>query len=95
MQLSLHREGAWAELRVEDTGPGIDPDRRADLFDRFARGGRGDVTGTGLGLAIALRVAQAHGGNIELRDRPDGGRGLCAVVRLPLISGGPGVLTQS
>lgn len=95
VDVSLKVDGAWAELRVEDTGPGIEPQRRATLFDRFERGGRGDVAGTGLGLAIALRVARAHGGTIELGDRADGGRGLSAVVRLPLFSGGSTVLTDS
>ncbi|MCC2657012.1 MAG: integral rane sensor signal transduction histidine kinase [Panacagrimonas sp.] len=94
IDVGLRRDGAWADLRVEDTGPGIAPERRAHLFDRFARGGRGDVAGTGLGLAIALRVAHAHGGTIELRDRSDGGSGLCAVVRLPLVSSGSHVLAD-
>jgi two-component system OmpR family sensor kinase len=84
VDVSLHVDGERAELRVEDTGPGIEPERRAALFERFARGGRGDVAGTGLGLAIALRVARAHGGSIELCDRSDGRPGLRAVVRLPL-----------
>lgn len=95
IDVSLRIDGSWAELQVEDTGPGIAPGRRAALFERFARGGRGDVAGTGLGLAIALRVAHAHGGTIELRDRADGRSGLCATVRLPLISRDAAVLTDS
>ena len=95
IDVSLRVEGAQAELKVEDTGPGIEAERRAELFERFARGGRGDVAGTGLGLAIALRVARAHGGSIELRDRADGRQGLCAVVRLPRVSNAPDVLTDS
>lgn len=95
VDVSLHVDGTWAELRVQDTGPGIEPQRRAALFDRFVRGGQGDVAGTGLGLAIAQRVARTHGGIIELRDRPDGREGICAVVRLPIGAGGSKVLMDS
>lgn len=84
VDVSVRPDGQWVELRVEDTGPGIEAERREALFERFARGGRGDVAGTGLGLAIALRVAHAHGGTIELGDRGDGARGLRILVRLPL-----------
>ena len=40
-----------------------------------------DTVGTGLGLSIARDVAQAHGGNLTLRNRPEGG--LTAELRLP------------
>jgi two-component system OmpR family sensor kinase len=62
-------------LRVADTGPGIPPEQREHVFDRFHRGGDADTPGTGLGLAIVKRVAERHGATVRLLDGP-GGRGL-------------------
>ena len=57
-------------LTVDDDGPGIAPERRADVFRPFEAGAGG---GTGLGLSIALDVVRAHGGDIALEDSPLGG----------------------
>lgn len=76
-------EGKNTVLRVSDTGPGISPADLPHIFDRFYRGaasGR-ESDGTGLGLAIVKRVAEAHGGSIDVRSEP--GRGTTFVVRLP------------
>lgn len=80
--LALTQLGDRVLLEVTDNGPGIPPERRAAVFDRFHReaGGRGD--GYGLGLSIVQRVAQLHGGQIELLDAP-WGQGLCVRVSLP------------
>jgi signal transduction histidine kinase len=50
------------EIAVEDTGPGIPPDRIDGIFDRYTRSA--DSGGTGLGLAIAKALVEAHGGSI-------------------------------
>jgi len=68
-------EAQHATLRVIDTGPGIPPDQRERVFDRFHRGGDPETPGTGLGLAIVKRVAERHGATLRLQDGP-GGRGL-------------------
>ena len=71
-------------LRVRDSGPGIPEDRLEQVFDPFFRleASRNRATGgTGLGLTIARNIAQAHGGDIELRNRAEGG--LEAVLTLP------------
>jgi signal transduction histidine kinase len=71
-------------LRVRDPGPGIPEDQLEQVFEPFYRleGSRNRATGgTGLGLTIARNIAQTHGGDIELRNRAEGG--LEAVLRLP------------
>jgi signal transduction histidine kinase len=64
-------------LEVDDEGPGVRPEDRAAIFDRFVRGraasARGDSDGTGLGLALVARHATAQGGQATVTDRPGGG----------------------
>lgn len=68
-------------LTVSDDGPGVDPELRDRLFERFVRGS-GDRGGSfGLGLAIVRAVAESHGGTVAV-EHPDGG-GARFVVRLP------------
>jgi two-component system, OmpR family, sensor kinase len=64
-----------ARLWVRDSGPGIDPAEREEIFERLARGrrARGSYEGTGLGLAIVRAIAEGHGGRIELRSEPGEG----------------------
>ena len=57
-------DGRWAQLGVEDDGPGVSPELRGRLFERFAKGH--DSAGSGLGLAICRWVAHSHGGEIAL-----------------------------
>ena len=57
------------DVRIHDDGPGIAPDVRDRLFERFARGdsSRERRTGsTGLGMSIALAIVQSHGGSIDV-----------------------------
>jgi signal transduction histidine kinase len=59
-----------AELVVADDGPGIAPEVKKHLFERFARGA-GEVSGSfGLGLAIVQAVADAHGATIDVKSSP-------------------------
>lgn len=79
---------ADVRIIVDDDGPGIPEDSLERVFDPFVRleGSRSRETGgTGLGLSITRTVVHAHGGEVTLRNRPEGG--LRAEIRLPLGSG--------
>jgi signal transduction histidine kinase len=65
-------DGEAVVIDVADDGPGIPPEQRARMFERFTRGERAAGGGTGLGLAIARWVVQLHGGTIRVVDRPAG-----------------------
>jgi two-component system sensor histidine kinase MprB len=72
---------AGGELSVRDHGPGIAPEDREHVFDRFYRAAAArSLPGSGLGLAIVREVAEAHGGTVEADDAPGGG----AILRLRL-----------
>jgi PAS domain S-box-containing protein len=78
-----------AVLTVTDTGPGIQPQERARLFERLFRGDdvkRLQVSGAGLGLAIARSIVEAHDGTIEARTDPECG-GATFELALPLLVG--------
>jgi signal transduction histidine kinase len=68
------------EIRVRDTGTGIDPELLPHVFERFSRGA--GSTGSGLGLSIARGLIELHGGTIEASS-PSGG-GTEILVRLPI-----------
>lgn len=69
-------------LEVEDTGPGIPPDQRNRVFERFYRIPGSEQQGSGLGLSIVRRVAELHRAAIRLEDGA-GGQGLRARVAFP------------
>lgn len=63
-------------LVVDDDGPGVAPEDRARIFDRFVRldhARQRDAGGSGLGLAIVAEVVERHGGGIEVTASPQGG----------------------
>jgi two-component system OmpR family sensor kinase len=71
-----------AVLEVADTGPGIAAAERDRVFHRFYRSETAsEGGGSGLGLAIVRRIAERHGGTVDLLDAPDGG--LLARVSIP------------
>ena len=82
IRLAVSEFGGTVQMRVVDTGPGIEPERRARLFEPFQRLGDTDnSTGLGLGLAVARGFVNGMGGTIEAEDTPGGG--LTMVVTLP------------
>lgn len=81
ISVKVGREGGRAKLVVEDDGPGIEPEQRKRIFDRFVRRGGDSGSSTGLGLAIVRAVAESHGGSVTLADAAPGSR---FTVSLPL-----------
>ena len=77
--------GAAVVLEVEDDGPGVAPQDRPRVWDRFYRGAHPKGAGTGLGLAIVQHIARAHGGDAQLHEGL-GGRGLCVRITFPAAS---------
>jgi two-component system, OmpR family, sensor histidine kinase KdpD len=83
--IGLRRDGDDAVIEVTDRGPGVPPDKRESVFERFADWrppGYEDRPGTGLGLFISRTVARRHGGEASIADGPAGGTML--LVRLPV-----------
>ncbi|HLW23696.1 MAG TPA: ATP-binding protein, partial [Steroidobacteraceae bacterium] len=74
-----HAPGATT-LEIEDSGPGIPPEERERVFDRFYRRPGELAAGNGLGLAIAREIAEHHGATISLEVSDELG-GLAARVR--------------
>jgi two-component system OmpR family sensor kinase len=73
------RDGT-ARLWVSDTGPGVEPEDRERIFERFARGTSPRHEGSGLGLPIVRAIAEAHGGHVELDTRPPAGSTFTVVI---------------
>jgi two-component system sensor histidine kinase KdpD len=67
IRIATRASDSGVDVTIADEGPGIHPDDRAGIFDRFYRGvTRGDVEGSGLGLAIAKRAVERAGGTLVL-----------------------------
>jgi two-component system, OmpR family, sensor kinase len=71
-----------ARLTVSDDGPGIPPEERKRVFDRFYRRAGTVPSGSGLGLAIVKAIADAHGATVSLADGA-AGKGLAVSVTFP------------
>jgi signal transduction histidine kinase len=74
--LSARQHGELVEIRVRDTGDGLDPERIEHLFERYYRGSDARTRGSqgaGLGLSISQAIATAHGGQIKASNLEEGG----------------------
>ncbi len=84
--IGLEAVGGEAVFSVTDTGIGIEPEDREQLFERFFRGTEAHslaIQGAGLGLAIAATIVNGHDGRIDIESAP--GRGSTFTIRLPLL----------
>ena len=85
VRVSVRASNGTAEIVVADTGPGLEPEQVAHVFERFYRvdASRARASGgVGLGLSIVSAVAEAHGGSVRAESEP--GRGATFTIALPL-----------
>jgi two-component system sensor histidine kinase BaeS len=85
INLCAKRFADGVELRIQDSGPGIDPEELERIFDRFYRSDKSrqrDESGSGLGLAIAKSIVEGHNGRIWAESEP--GQGVTIVIALPV-----------
>ena len=85
VEVLVEDDGDHAILKVLDRGAGLDPSIEGREFDPFVTG---RASGTGLGLAMVKRVAEEHGGSVELCSNAGGGT--IAKLILPKQQGAPG-----
>ena len=86
VSVTLAVAAPWAELRVRDTGVGIEPGAVARMFEPFVQGEQGLARtrgGLGLGLPLVRGLTELHGGSVEARSEGPG-RGAEFLVRFPL-----------
>ncbi|NOZ32764.1 MAG: HAMP domain-containing protein [Alphaproteobacteria bacterium] len=83
-RVSVKLEAQRILIRIDDDGPGIPAEHREDVFQPFRRlesSRNRETGGTGLGLAVARTIVRAHGGDITITNRSEGG--LRVILRLP------------
>jgi signal transduction histidine kinase len=74
IKIGAHPDGEWVNMWVEDSGPGIPPENRESIFDKFTRlHGEEGPSGFGLGLAYCRLAVEGHGGRIWIEDAPEEG----------------------
>jgi two-component system, OmpR family, sensor kinase len=96
IRAGVERENGSAIVTVEDDGPGIDPELRDRVFERFVRGSGDSGRSFGLGLSIVRAVAESHGGTVRVESPTTTGasiaRGTRFVVTLPAATREPATL---
>jgi two-component system phosphate regulon sensor histidine kinase PhoR len=85
--VSVAPDGAFVNLAVTDSGPGIEPEHLPHVFERFyridrARSSGNSNPGSGLGLAITRHIVEAHGGKADVESAP--GESTTFTLRLPV-----------
>jgi two-component system sensor kinase FixL len=85
LSLTVRRNAEVVTLEVEDSGPGVAPDVRNDIFEPMITTKK---DGLGLGLAMSRSVVQAHGGSITLADSPLGGAKFIVTLPVDGVQGG-------
>lgn len=71
--VTLTREGSQARIEVSDRGVGVPAKERARIFAPYTHGSNVENAGMGLGLYVAREIVRAHGGQIGVKPRKDGG----------------------
>jgi PAS domain S-box-containing protein len=86
VDLYLEQHGSLAEIRIEDSGPGVPAEFLPRIFERFSQADGSSTRkhgGLGLGLAIVRHLVELHGGTVSAANREGGGAVL--TVRLPVV----------
>jgi two-component system sensor histidine kinase ChvG len=86
VEIAAARVGEEVRIRIDDEGPGVPPEAREAIFNRFhSVRPEGDGFGrhSGLGLAIARAIVEGHDGEIDVQDRDDAPSGARFTIRLP------------
>jgi signal transduction histidine kinase len=85
VDVHLSHQDSLAEVRIEDSGPGVPPDFLPHIFERFSQADGSSTRkhgGLGLGLAIVRHLVELHGGTVSAANRDDNG-GAVLTVLLP------------
>jgi len=85
----LSPDGRWVMVSFKDTGVGLLPEERANIFEPFYTT---KTQGTGLGLSVSYGIIERHGGSIEVQSEP--GQGSCFTVKLPVSQPGQPMVVQ-
>jgi PAS domain S-box-containing protein len=91
IDVSLSQHDSLAEIRIEDSGPGVPPDFLPRIFERFSQADGSSTRkhgGLGLGLAIVRHLVELHGGTASASNRDENG-GAVLTVSLPAIEPAP------
>jgi signal transduction histidine kinase len=91
VRIGIITNGDGLLVRVDDDGPGIPPEERAGVFDRFSRGRQPRGTGSGLGLAVARELARVDGASITVGESDLGGARLEVAYAAARAAGVPAV----
>ena len=81
VQVDARADDGHVVVRVRDSGPGIQPEHQAQIFEKFGRAAGAAKPGTGLGLFLSRSFAEAHGGSLDVQSEP--GAGAVFTLRLP------------
>jgi signal transduction histidine kinase len=88
VRIAASTQAGSVEIRVSDTGFGIEAADLPHIFDAFYRGRKvaeGTIRGTGLGLSLVRRIVEAHDGTVNVESTA--GMGSCFTLRLPVAGG--------
>ena len=91
IDVHLSQHDSLAEIRIEDSGPGVPPDFLPRIFERFSQADGSSTRkhgGLGLGLAIVRHLVELHGGTVSASNR-DGDGGAVLTVSLPAMEPAP------
>lgn len=73
LEISGGENALYTEIRVRDSGPGIDPEDLPHIFERFYKGKNSSPYSVGIGLALARMIVSSQGGVLKAANHPEGG----------------------